>query len=639
MCGIIAVLSLDDAPVQTEKLHDTLHILSHRGPDEEGVWTHPTRKVAIAHSRLSIIDLTQGIQPLSSHDKSIVACVNGEFYGYNELRSDLTQDGYLFKTQSDSEILIPLYERYGVHAIEHLRGEFSFVIWDAKNRTLVAGRDRFGIKPLHYTIYQGQLLVASEAKALFALGLPARWDMESMTDVLFGIPMQPDRSLFEGVRQLEPGHVLIATDRQIKTRQYWNASFDINPRWVAYPSEAIDAFRECFLEAIRLRLVADVPIGIYLSGGLDSSAILGAATRLAGRPLKAFTLSFEEETYDEHAIACEMAQKAGADYIPLRVNDELIAAEYENALWNAEKLFFNSHGVAKYLLSRKVRECGLKVVLTGEGADEILAGYPHFRQDLLRQEPDANFAEAAEQLVANNPVSRSVLMSERESDIPIVRRLLGFVPSFFSISFNAESMLIRRSLFRQSWLQTRPEPMLDRRLINALDLQPIQNAHFLNKSLYLWSKLALPDYVLTVLGDRMEMAHSVEGRVPFLDHKLAELANSLPISLKIKGPVEKYILRESMKEVLTDTIYKRQKHPFLAPPGTRNESNATFEFFRGVIHSELFKTQPFFDPRATQRMMADLCSAPPEKREKMESILNMMVSTTLLAKHFEVSSG
>jgi asparagine synthase (glutamine-hydrolysing) len=213
--------------------------------------------------------------------------------------------------------------------------------------------------------------------------------------------------------------------------------------------------------------------------------------------------------------------------------------------------------------------------------------------------------------------------------------LLGFVPSFLSI--NVESPRERGSFLRPSLLESQPESTLYKSLLNALDLRPIHKTHFLNKSLYLWSKLALPEYILTVLGDRMEMAHSVEGRVPFLDHKLVELANSLPVSLKIKGGMEKYVLRQSMKGLLTDTVYKRHKHPFLAPPGTRSEANALFDYFSDIIHSESFATQPFWDHKAVKKLIEDIPVTASEQCLKIDQLINMMVSTTLLAKIFKVS--
>ena len=383
MCGIVALFSRRE-PVSETALQRATQSLYHRGPDGQRHWIAPDRRVALGHARLSIIDLTTGDQPIASEDEQVRIVVNGEFYGYEAIQRELEQSGHRLRTRSDSEIALHLYEDLGAQCLHRLRGEFAFVLWDETNRTIFAARDRFGIKPLFYAFYRETLYFASEVKALFAAGVPARWDAESVYhSVEFGGHQM--RTLFDGILQVPPGYYLIATEKHMQLHQYWDFNYPRADNATLQRSDADYAaeFRVALEEAVRIRLRADVPVGCYLSGGLDSCAVLGLAARHHPEPIRAFTLTFDRAEYDEEREAREMAAKAGAEFFPIPIRQDDLADHFADAISQSETLCFNAHGVAKYLLSRAVRDAGYKVVITGEGSDEILGGYAHFRRDML----------------------------------------------------------------------------------------------------------------------------------------------------------------------------------------------------------------------------------------------------------------
>jgi asparagine synthase (glutamine-hydrolysing) len=320
MCGIAAFFS-SDKRVSEERLKRATNSLHHRGPDSQDTWLSPNQRVGLGHTRLSIIDLTTGDQPIANEDERIHIVVNGEFYDFERQRCELERRGHFFRTRSDSEIALHLYEEFGVHCVQQLRGEFAFVLWDEANRTLFAARDRFGIKPLYYAVHDGTLYLASEIKALFVAGVPRHWDHEGFHQAATG-PLMSDRTLFDGVHQVPPGHCLTATTNGMRILRYWEFYYPPADELRANAQDEtafVEEFAAVFEEAVRLRLRADVPVGCYLSGGLDSCSLLGFAARLSSSPIQAFTLTFDQAAYDESHIAREMAAQAGAKFHPIPI--------------------------------------------------------------------------------------------------------------------------------------------------------------------------------------------------------------------------------------------------------------------------------------------------------------------------------
>ena len=600
MCGITAVLSRR-ACIDPQTVHAGLTSLHHRGPDGRQHWMASDGRVALGHTRLSIIDLATGDQPISNEDRTVHIVVNGEFYDFERIRSELKARGHCFRTKSDSEIALHLYEDYGPECLHHLRGEYAFVIWDERNQRMIAGRDRFGVKPLFYAEHGGALYLASEAKALLAMGAPARWSAEAVHAGGFVLP--GERTLFDGVYAVPPGHFLRATREAHRVHQYWDVDYprDDAPATPRTDAEYVEGFRAVLEEAVKTRLRADVPVGCYLSGGIDSCAVLGLASLHHHGPVHAYTLTFDGAQYDESVIAQEMAAHAGADYQPIPMRQADLAENFRAAVIQSEIPFINGHTVAKYVLSRAVRESGYKVVLTGEGSDEILAGYPHFRRDMLLhhtagQDPEET-SRLLRELLENNQVSRGLLLPEGDADTGAVcTTLLGFVPSWLEAMSGTSSRL--RALMRDDFLEPQRGTDVVGSLLSSLDVERrLKGRNAVHSALYLWAKTVLPHYILSNLGDRMEMSHSIEGRVPFMDHHVAEYLQRVPVSLKIRGMTEKYILREAVKDVVTKTVYERQKHPFLSPPATLHPEEPLHALMQDTLRSAAAANVPFLDQK------------------------------------------
>jgi asparagine synthase (glutamine-hydrolysing) len=642
MCGIVALFSRR-GPISAATIERATQSLYHRGPDGQRHWIAPDGRVALGHARLSIIDLTTGDQPIASEDGHTRIIVNGEFYDYESIQRELESSGHRLRTRSDSEIALHLYEDCGTQCLHRLRGEFAFVLWDETNRTIFAARDRFGIKPLYYAFHGETLYFASEVKALFAAGVPARWDAESVSQsVEYG--GHQVRTLYEGVFQVPPGHYLLATDKHTQLVRYWDFDYPKADPKAALRSDAdyVAEFRFALEEAVRLRLRADVPVGCYLSGGLDSCAVLGLAAKHRRDPIRAFTLTFDRADYDEEKEAREMAAKVGADFFPIPIRQDDLADHFADAIQQSETFCFNAHGVAKFLLSRAVRDAGYKVVITGEGSDEILGGYAHFRRDMLLYNRDgqdpATVAALLQDLENLNPVSRGLLLPHgKAKPLENVKRILGFVPSWIE-TFSARSAKMQE-LLAEDFGARAGEREGYRALLNDIDVRgQLAGRDPVNQSLYLWSKTLLPNYILAMLGDRMEMAHSIEGRVPFLDHHLVEVIRSQPVTQKIRGMTEKYVLREAVRDVITDTVYRRQKHPFLSPPATLNPQEKLSALVQDTLRGPVLASIPFFDQKKIIRLLDSLDTMDEGSRVANDQVLMILVSACVLHERFHLAA-
>jgi asparagine synthase (glutamine-hydrolysing) len=632
-------------PLDPKRLDRALELLHHRGPDAVGKWVAPDGRWFLGHTRLSIIGLENGAQPMSDASGDVRLVVNGEFYGYRAIRERLRIEGCPFTTDSDSEIALHLYLREGMSLGRHLRGEFAALLADRRNRALLAIRDRFGIKPLFYAVHEGDVLFASEVKALLALGVPARWDPEAVLQESYHFRPH-SRSLFAGIHTVPPGHYAIAKPGEVSVYPYWDLDFPSADELAAddrSDEEVVAGFRSVLDDAVRERLVADVEVASYLSGGIDSCAVLGLAQGHMDRPLRAFTLCFEDARYDESDLARAQAERTGASFHPIPVSPRALADRYADAVWHAETPFTNGHGVAKFLLSRAVRDAGIKVVFTGEGSDEMLGGYAPFRRDVLlhnsaRQDPAVVQRLLAELRASNQAVPQ--LVANQDAPLPVldtVRRRLGWVPSWiqaFSTLGQRTTELFRPELAASVAGMDPYEVALSRLPVE----ERLLGRDPLNQALYLWSRIHLPNFVLTFLSDRMEMAHSIEGRVPFLDHEVAEYAAGIPIHMKIHGMREKHVLREAARDVLIEAVYDRQKHPFTTPPPKVGEDDAMLELYGDVFASSLLDEQPIFAPAAVRALFGALPERTPEERLGMDALLNRILSLTLMHQRFGMSA-
>ena len=642
MCGIIAAVA-GRGVVSGDSLTRAVRRLDHRGPDGHRVWVAPNRRAGLGHARLSIIDLTTGDQPIANEDGRLRIVVNGEFYDFERIRSELERRGHVFQTRSDSEIALHLFEEQGARSVHSLRGEFALAIWDERDGTLFAARDRFGIKPMYYTIHNGVFYLASEVKAFIELGVPLHWDLETLYDVqFFGHP--PDRSPFAGIYQLPPGCYLLTDGQHVRVMPYWDWDFPLagDAAPLTDEREYVERVRHTLEEAVRLRLRADVPVACYLSGGIDSCAILGLASRLSSKPLRAYTLSFDHAEYDERPLAEAQAKLSGAEFCRVDVRSEHTADHFTDALYHAERPFLNAHSVAKYLLSRAVRDSGVKVVLTGEGSDEIFAGYPHFRRDMVLYGDVGRSPDARQQLLAqlegSNRVSTGILLPQTSTPIESVRRVLGYVPSTFEVWAEMGKSLL--GVVNDGVARAFKDRDTFRVLLDHLDVErQLAGRDPLNQSLYIWSKTFLPNYILSNLGDRMEMAHSVEGRLPFLDHYLAADVARMPVSMKIKGMTEKYVLREATKPVLTDAVYRRQKHPFMSPPATMQRDGRLYALLQDTLRGRLLDGPGIYDRRKVVALLDSVPSMDTATRTRADTLLMWVLSICLLHDRLGMSSG
>ncbi|KAL0933418.1 asparagine synthase [Colletotrichum truncatum] len=606
----------------TAQLKKSLQAISHRGPDAQGTWISKDQFVGLGHCRLSINDLTSdGNQPIHSDDGTIHAVVNGEIYDHDRIRHECQSQGYKFKGSSDSEVVLALYKAYGApRFFEHLRGEFAFVLYDENTGKVILGRDRFGIKPLLWTIVHqedgtSRLIVAPEVKALLPLGLKPQWDVGAIVD---GGWMQDGRSLFKGVKKVPPGHWMeISKQGVMQIHQYWDADFkDKTEIETRSTDEMVHGLRERLIEAIRLRLRADVPIGIYLSGGIDSSLIAGIVTHLvreegikignqdAASRVSCFTIEFPKESgFDESDIAERTAEHLGVQISKMQINEDELANNFANCAYHCEHHHFDLNSVGKYCLSSLPNQKGVKVVLTGEGADEHFAGYPFFPPDLLR-EPDLSMPESP---LVTDPELRNNMQKATERDIKfLIPRAGAFehgwesTPAMKQVNNSILPPCIlawhpNSGLFAPWVRDSERWANLDCKDVVVKSFKPVirqkmqEKWHPLHTAQYIYSKGPLPNILLSCLGDLTEMSHSVEARTPFLDHHVTEYVNNIPPSLKLaytpnkipperhQGPwwegigvasqalTEKWILREAAKPFILKELYERRKHAFTAP--------------------------------------------------------------------------
>ena len=641
MCGIVGIFN-GTGLVNPESLQKATQILNHRGPDGQKTWISPHGRIGLGHTRLSIIDLHTGGQPISNQAEKLHIVVNGEFYDYQRIQKDLKQD-YQFKTNCDSEIALHLYDQLGIACLQHLRGEFAFILWDESNQCLFAARDRFGIKPLYYANMGGTLYLASEVKALFAAGVPAQWDWESVLQDNYGVMLQ-NRTLYRGVYQVPPGHFLLADGSQQQLYRYWDFNYPvINNIPVVSEAEYIERLRDGLKQAVELRLQADVPVGCYLSGGLDSSTVLGIAAALSPKPIEVFTTVFDHPAYSEEAIVRETVGLTGANLNLVMVSQEDLATHFSDAIWHGEATIDNASSVCKFILSQAVRDFGYKVVLTGEGSDEIFAGYFDLRRDMLLYNSQGQDPATVEMLLQdlrnNNLVASGYMVSEQAMiDLSGVKRLLGYVPTWFETW--AEVGMKIHNLYTKDFIQQIGDRDPYRICLNQLDiLGQLAQREPVHQSLYLRCKTELPHLLLMMYGDKVDMAHSVESRYPFFDHHLVELVSQIPVSLKIRGMTEKHILREAARPFLTNTVYRRHKHPYVAPPPSLRPDESFYELMQDTMRGSVMASMPFYDQSRVVALLDQLPQMNDSQRIVVDIFLMKLLSACFLHQRFGLSVG
>ncbi len=606
MCGIAGIARISgDRRIERRETESMIHALRHRGPDGFGYYNDD--HVALAHARLSIIDLSTGDQPIHNEDKSVWTVFNGEIFNYIELRRDLEQLGHRFYTTSDTEVIVHLYEQYGDRFVDHLNGQFAIALWDLRERRLVLARDRTGIRPLFYTVHDGRLLFASEMKSIFQLpDVPRRLDPRALAEIFTYWAPLADRTAFQGVQALPPGCLMVLHEGRITRSRYWDWEF---PEGHIESTRSVDDYaeelRSRLIESVRLQLRADVPVGAYLSGGLDSSIITSIIRNFTNVPLRTFSITFEDAEFDESAHQQELVDYLGTRHTSVRCTSQQIGAEFPRAIWHTETPVVRTAPTPMMLLSGLVRENGFKVVLTGEGADEVFGGYDLFKEARIRR------------FMARAPQSkwRGRIL---ERLYPYLQHSPASNTAFAQRFFNEGIEHLREPWFAHlpRWSTTgRVARFFSADMADAIGAwdpgaaisatlpKGISRWNPMGQDQYVEAHTLMAGYLLCSQGDRMGMANSIEGRFPFLDHTLIEFANKLPPRYKIMGLNEKYLLKRSMHDYLPAGVRSRTKQPYRAPDTASFFSGGTAQpYVDDLLSEESVRSAGYFDPQAVARL-------------------------------------
>lgn len=646
MCGIAGVFSATSIEERDERALDRmLKSIEHRGPDSLNAVIQRDRGLAMGHTRLIINDFATGEQPLTSQDGRYLLAVNGEFYDFKRHRAYAMSEGHRYSTKSDSEIALSLYAKYGLSFTKHLRGEFAICLYDKQEDELILIRDRFGIRPLFYHCNGKKLIYGSEAKAVLAHpDTPKRMDPKAVLHQMMQT-MAPGMSAFEEVYPLEPGRILRVKKSdgrlEIDESSYWDFEFpEMDARAPISEEEAIESVRENLIESIILRLEADVPVGCYLSGGIDSCCILGLATGAMQSPVKAFTISFDHDSYDESSIAKEMAQSMNADHEMIHLKaEDLYGKNYVDTVLHSERSFYNTLGVAKNLMSRRVWECGYRTVITGEGADELFGGYPALKRDMflygLDHLPGEERRRLERQLQESNKLFKGAILSENVMEHPAFNRKCGFTPSWIQPWMSA--LLLARPLLSQDLKAELNDYDPIEAIADKIDGDMLRGRHPLDKAQYTWSKTQLEGQILNWGGDRVDMANSMESRPAFLDHHVAEAATRIPPDYRIKGNTEKWVLREAVKGVLPGTLYKREKFAFMAPPAHTDERKQAKldELLGEYVSPAKVRRAGLFDEKAVETFLNEYRQdEDPVSLTRKDTIVNHLLCIQILEESF-----
>ncbi len=566
MCGISGIVYSRQSSREVSKsiLVRMRDVLQHRGPDDAGLFIEGP--VGLAHRRLSIVDLSLGHQPMTNEDGTLQIIFNGEIYNHADYRQDLKARGHIFATHSDTEAILHLYEEYGMGCVDHLRGMFAFAIWNRRTKELFIARDRLGVKPLYYVhTTDGSLFFASEIKALLAAdAVRPELNHAALPDYLANHATSDDTTLFTKVRRLLPGHTLLWRDGNLHIECYWDAcprEFAEGPsRSVA---EYIDEWRELFQTSVKLRLMADVPIGTFLSGGIDSSAITGIMSKMVADPIKTFSVAFNAPEANELEYARVVARAFGTDHHEVVVEPGDFAAALPHLIWHEDEPLAHPSSVALYFVSQLAQRY-VKVVLSGEGSDELLAGYNRYRTTLLNLSAGKiyhRFTTEGMRRCVRNAASRFAPESIQRK---LPRTFLWLPPDVSALYFDNFAVFPRqmqRHLFSKELWDRIGQINPYAGMLSYFDAAP--SATLLQRLLYADLKTYLHE--LLMKQDQMSMAASLESRVPFLDHKLVEFSTALPERLKLRSWTTKYVLREAMKTLLPKTILNRPKMGFPVP--------------------------------------------------------------------------
>ncbi|HEV2860067.1 MAG TPA: asparagine synthase (glutamine-hydrolyzing) [Pyrinomonadaceae bacterium] len=619
MCGFVGYLDLrDQRPIETELLVGMTDKLVHRGPDSAGYFVEGN--LGLGFRRLSIIDLEGGDQPIFNEDGSVVVMCNGEIFNYRELRDELKAKGHTFRTGSDVEVLVHLYEDEGVEFLTRLNGQFSFVLYDRRERRLLLARDHFGINPLYYAVADGALVFGSEVKAILAHPLVERRPDLTGLDQIFSFPgIVSPRTMFAGVSSLPSGHYMLA-DTRIQVREYWDLDYPLAGEAAYDKPEAyyVERLREHFERAVSYRLQADVPVGFYLSGGQDSSMIAAMISRLSPAVQRhSFSIGFNDREINESKYQWLMAKLSGSIHHEILFDWSEIAGRLSDMVYHCECPVKETYNTCSLALSEAAKGAGISVILTGEGADELFAGYVGYRYD---------------QFGSRRPKGRDVeSLLEDEARV----RMWGDRDIFYESDYYALRE-VKSALYSDRLNERFPE--FDCVNFGLVNKERLRGRHPVHQRSYLDLKLRLADHLLSDHGDRMALANSVEARYPFLDIGLAEFAREIPPGLKLKDFTEKYILKKVAAELIPPQIIKREKFGFRAP-GSPYLLRQRVEWIDDLLSYERVKRQGYFNPDTVEALKAQYSEEGFRLHPHLQTDLLLMVLTfNILVDLFELPS-
>ncbi len=639
MCGIAGILHFDRSRVCLELLGRMLARLHHRGPDDHGVYI--CNDIGLGHTRLSIVDLAGGRQPMTNEDGSLWVTFNGEIFNYIELRQWLVQKGHRFTTQADTEVIVHLYEEFGEECVQHFNGQWALAIWDRNHRRLFLSRDRFGIRPLFYTVTGDKLVFASEVKALFAHpDVKRQLDLEGLDQLFTLWTTLAPRTVFQGVRELPPGHNLVVDERgtEIHLRRYWQLNFDSSGESTT-KDDCADRLLELLADATRLRLRADVPVGAYLSGGLDSAVTTALVRQCTDAPLRTFSITFDDAEFDESRYQQDVVRSLHTEHEAVHCTSDEIGRVFPEMIWHTERPVLRTAPAPLYLLSKLVQEQGYKVVVTGEGADELLGGYDIFKEAKIRRFWAAKPESAA----------RAALLERLYPYLPRLQaQSLAYRKAFFHVGPEQLTNPFFSHLPRWE-LTSRLKAFFSAEVCTSLAKYNVYDECLAQlpdtyrewapfcQAQYLETAILLPGYILSSQGDRVAMAHSVEGRYPFLDYRLAEFAATIRPRWKMRGLDEKHLLKHAARKLVPASVLNRSKQPYRAPEaksffGDPARTNR-HEYVEEVLSRRRIRETGIFQAEAVERLVEKV------RRERSIGIKDNMalvgiLSTQLVVEQF-----
>jgi len=633
MCGIAGIIDFHNNKNSISIVRSMLHSITYRGPDECGIYHSPN--ATMGNVRLSIIDLVSGQQPLSDLTDRYWIIFNGEIFNFKELRYELEKDGSKLRTQSDTEVLVQLYARYGKECLGKLNGQYAFAIWDKHDEELFIARDRVGIRPLFYNITNGVFSFASEIKSLFQLNSISRELLpESMAQIYtFWSAITPNTA-FKNINELSPGHYLVFNRDGLKIEKYWELNFNNNYSNLSL-SDAIEQFHELLSSAVRLRLRADVDVAAYLSGGIDSSATVAYIKNIEPGVLNTFSIGFEDKVFDESRYQEEAVKYLNTNHKSINCSSLDIAKYFPNVVWHSETPVTRTAPTPMMILSKLVRENNIKVVITGEGSDEMLAGYNIFREAKIRR------------FWASQPGShlRPLLLKKLYHDIPHLRNAsTNILKMFFGYKLDEVdnpfySHLLRwnnSNHIKKHFSADLKEELTDYSPLNELAGKLPNGFNTwdpLSKSQWLETTIFMSGYLLSSQGDRMAMANSVEGRYPFLDYRIIEFCAGLPAEYKLKGLNEKFLLKKLMENRIPESIIKRPKQPYRAPISSVFMSGDAPEYVRDMISDSYTKKVGIFNIETLSPLFNKIENTG-NASEMDNMVLAAVISTHLLYHQF-----